>query len=102
MNPAQHVAEHAGSKQTLQGVINTGKHGIAHKSKDDGIGMQGPDSPEGGVLQFKIEYRVKQLNSCCKPHQHTYQAKNHGSDDESLNDFVVVTEFFEFHRLRCN
>ena len=41
VNPTEHITKHARFEQPLHGVIDPGKHRIAHKGKNDGIGVKG-------------------------------------------------------------
>jgi hypothetical protein len=100
MYPTQRIAKHARLEQALHGIVHARKHGVAHKREDDGVGVQRTNTTERGVLQIKIENGIKELNGSREPHQHAHQSKNDGGDKERFYDFVVVTEFFEFHRHR--
>jgi hypothetical protein len=97
IDPAQHIAVHSCFQEPLQGIIDSRKHRVPHKSKDDSVRMEWPDPTECRILEIKIEDRIEELNSRRKTHKHSHQTKYNGSDNKDLYDLVIVAEFLKFH-----
>ena len=46
MDAGEEVAGKTRPAQALQGIVNPRKHHVAHKGKNSGVGVQGPQAPE--------------------------------------------------------
>src|SRR5690606_28206208 len=79
-------------------IIHTHKNTIAHKGKNDGIGVQRTQPAESGV-GIKIERRVGKLQSNQQAYQHSYYCPNDSSPCKHGYYTVVITVLFYCHIL---
>jgi hypothetical protein len=74
VDPAQHVAEHAGLAQALQAVVDAREHAVAHEREDHRVGVQRAHAPEGGEGQAQVGGREVDLHRGQQPDQHAHDA----------------------------
>src|SRR4051812_28347208 len=57
MDFAQRITEHSRFQKTLKRVIHSHENSIPNKRENDSVGVNGTNSSERSVRQFKIKYR---------------------------------------------
>ena len=98
MYPTQCVAEHPGLEQSLHGIINPGKHGVAYKCENDCVCVEWAYPAKSRVLCVKIEDWIKELNGGGKTYEHPYEAyeKRKSMNGVSLEGLHIKSEIHQW------
>ncbi len=85
---AHSVAEHAGFEQTLTGIVDGSKDGVACEGKDHCIGMQWAQPSKGEVFS-KVSLPIRKLERNDCTYQHSNKSPYSSSDHEIACDLVI-------------
>ena len=90
MNLRQGIAPHARLQESLHGVVDAGEADIPRKGEDHGVGMQGPQTTEGGPGKSQVRGPPRQLEGDDDSDEHAHDPPQDRRDRELLDDVVIV------------
>src|SRR5690606_15484292 len=75
---AQHVTEHAGFTQALQGIIYAHENAVAYKRKNNGVGVNRSQAAKSSGRVAQVQVGINKGSGRPQTCQHAYKAPEHG------------------------